>query len=205
MEVVGVLNNVLDALKEAYKNKRRDVSVSLLAKCLRATWFRMQSGRDIVTNAVLCGSERHHWAERHLPAELEKHGFNCMREVRVEHAGVSGYVDLLCEKGGTHYAIVLKFTSTPYIWNPFIKWYRKQLRYYAAVADAIGVLILMDFNLEQSYKELVVLSPHERERLLKELKERHEVIKSGIKPPPERGPWCRFCAFKAQCFSRELP
>ena len=204
MELIDVLNNALDALKEAYRNKRRDVSISLLAKCLRATWFRMQSGRDIVTNAVLYGSERHHWAERHFPAELERHGFNCMHEVRVEHAGVAGYVDLLCEKDGTRYVIELKFTSTPYVWNPFIEWYRKQLKYYAAVADAVGVLILMDFNLEQSYKELAVLSQHEREQLLKELKERYEIIKSGIKPRPERGPWCRFCAFRAQCMNRKL-
>ena len=205
MEVLDVLNDVLNVLSEAYRSKRRDVSISLLAKCLRATWFRLQSGQDIVTNAVMYGTERHHWMERHFPVELEKYGFKCMREVRVEHGGISGFVDMLCEKDGTRYVIEFKFTSAPFSWNPFIEWYRKQLKYYAAIADAVGVLILMDFNLEQSYKEVIILGEQEREQMLEELKKRYETVKSGVEPPPpEKGPWCKFCFFRSQCLNQKL-
>jgi len=204
MDILDVLDSVLNALKEAYRSKRQDVSISLLARCLRSTWYRIQTGRDVITNAVLYGSERHHWAERHLPAELEKYGFRCMPEVRVEYSGVSGFIDLLCEKDGLQYAVELKFTSVPHAGNAFLEWYRRQLKYYIAVVGAVGVLILMDFNLEQSYKEIIALADHEREQVLKELKERYEIIKSGLKPPPEKGPWCKFCYYRIQCMAQEL-
>jgi CRISPR/Cas system-associated exonuclease Cas4 (RecB family) len=204
MDVVDILNNVLNVLKEAYSNKRRDVSISLLARCLRSTWYRIQTGQDTVTNAVLYGTERHHWMERHLPQELEKHGYKCVREVKVEYGGISGFVDLLCEKGGLQYVFELKFTSVPHARNAFLEWYRRQLKYYIAITGAIGVLILMDFNLEQSYKEIIILSEHEREQMLKELKERYEALKSGVKPPPEKGPWCKSCLYKLQCLTEKL-
>jgi len=204
MKILDVLNDVLDVLGKAYGKKRKDVSISLLSRCLRATWFRMQSGQESVTNAVVYGTERHHWMERHFPAELEKYGFRCSHEVRVEYSGIPGYIDLLCEKDGTRYVIELKFTSIPSAWNPFVEWHRRQLKYYIAVADAVGVLILMDFNLEQSYKEVVTLTGYEKEQVLKELKDRYETLKSGSKPPPEKGPWCKSCFFRHQCMTGEL-
>jgi len=204
MEVVAVLNNVLNALKEVYSNKRKDVSISLLARCLRNTWYKIQTGQEVITDAILYGTERHHWMERHFPQELEKHGFRCIPEVKVEHEGISGYVDILCERDGLKYAIELKFTSSPHARNAFLEWYRRQLKYYAAIANAIGVLILMDFNLEQHYIETVVLTEDERMQMLKELKERYEMIKSGSTPPPERGPWCKSCLYKPQCMNQRL-
>jgi CRISPR/Cas system-associated exonuclease Cas4 (RecB family) len=204
MEIVDVLDNVLNVLKEAYSNKRKDASISLLARCLRSTWYKIQTGQDAVTNAVLYGTERHHWMERHLPQELERHGYKCMREVKVEYGGISGFADLLCEKDGKRYVFELKFTSAPHVRNAFLEWYRRQLKYHIAVVDAVGVLILMDFNLEQSYKEVITLTDYEKEQVLKELKERYETLKSGVKPPPEIGPWCKSCFYKLQCMTGRL-
>ena len=204
MEVVDVLDNVLSVLKEAYSKKRKDASISLLARCLRSTWYKIQTGQDTITNAVLYGTERHHWMERHLPQELERHGYRCMREVKVEYGNVSGFVDLLCEKDEKRYVFEFKFTSAPHARNAFLEWYRRQLKYYIAVADAVGVLILMDFNLEQNYKEIIVLDEASRRQILAELKERYETLKSGVKPPPEIGPWCRSCIFRIQCMTQKL-
>jgi CRISPR/Cas system-associated exonuclease Cas4 (RecB family) len=204
MEVVDILGNVLNVLKEAYSNKRRDVSISLLARCLRNTWYRIQTGQDAITNAVLYGTERHHWMERHFPTELERYGFRCLHEMRVEYEGISGYIDLLCEKDGRRYAIELKFTSAPHSRNAFLPWYRRQLKYYIAIIGAIGVLILMDFNLDQHYIEVTALTEDERKSILQELKERYEMLKSGVKPPPETGPWCKSCLYRLQCTTKKL-
>jgi CRISPR/Cas system-associated exonuclease Cas4 (RecB family) len=204
MEIVDVLDSVLNVLKEAYSKKRKDVSISLLARCLRSTWYKIQTGQDIVTNAVLYGTERHHWMERHLPQELEKYGYRCAREVKVEYGGISGFVDLLCEKDGKRYVFELKFTSAPHARNAFLTWYTRQLKYYIAIVDAVGVLILTDFNLEHSYREIIVLDEISRMRILAELKERYEMLKSGVKPPPEIGPWCKSCIFRIQCMTQKL-
>jgi CRISPR/Cas system-associated exonuclease Cas4 (RecB family) len=204
MEIVDVLDGILGTLKDAYSKKRKDVSISLLARCLRSTWYKIQTGQDMITNAILYGTERHHWMERHLPQELERHGYRCMREVKVEYGGLSGFVDLLCERDGKRYVLELKFTSAPHARNAFLEWYRRQLKYYVAVVDAVGVLILMDFNIEQSYREVVVLDEVSRRQILAELKERYEMLKSGVKPPPEIGPWCKFCIFRFQCMTQKL-
>jgi CRISPR/Cas system-associated exonuclease Cas4 (RecB family) len=204
MEIVDVLDNVLGTLKDAYSKKRKDVSISLLARCLRSMWYKIQTGQDTITNAVLYGTERHHWMERHLPEELGRHGYKCTHEVRVEYGGISGFIDLLCERDGKRYAFELKFTSAPHARNAFLKWYRRQLKYYIAIVDAVGVLILMDFNLEQSYKEIIVLDEISRMQILTELKERYETLKSGSMPPPEVGPWCKSCIYKIQCMTQKL-
>jgi CRISPR/Cas system-associated exonuclease Cas4 (RecB family) len=204
MEFAGILDEVLNTLREAYRVKRRDVSISLISRCLRATWFRIQTGREVITNAMLYGSERHHWMERHFPEMVAQYGFECIPEVRVEYEGISGYIDLLCEKGGTRYAVELKFTSAPNGQNQFLPWYRRQLKYYIAIINAVGILILVDFNVEHYYKEVIVLTDDERKQVLKELKERHEVLKSGREPPPELGPWCKFCHYRLQCFTKRL-
>jgi CRISPR/Cas system-associated exonuclease Cas4 (RecB family) len=204
MEIVDVLDNVLGTLKDAYSKKRKDVSISLLARCLRSMWYKIQTGQDTITNAVLYGTERHHWMERHLPQELEKYGYKCIPEVRVEYDGISGFIDLLCEKNERRYVFELKFTSAPHARNAFLEWYRRQLKYYVAIIDAVGVLILIDFNLEHSYREIIVLDEINRMRILAELKERYEVLKSGVKPPPEIGPWCKSCIFRIQCMTQKL-
>jgi len=204
MEIVDVLDGILNALKEAYSKKRKDVSISLLARCLRSTWYKIQTGQDTITNAILYGTERHHWMERHLPQELERHGYKCVPEVRVEYGNISGFIDLLCVKDEKRYVFELKFTSAPHARNAFLEWYRRQLKYYIAVVDAIGVLILMDFNLERSYRETVILDEVSKRQILAELKERHEMLKSGVKPPPEVGPWCKFCIFRIQCMTQKL-
>jgi CRISPR/Cas system-associated exonuclease Cas4 (RecB family) len=204
MEVARDVSEVLNMLKDLYVNKRKDVGVSLLAKCLRSVWFRMQTGQDIVTDVMLHGTERHHWMERHFPQELEKRGYRCMPEVKVTYGDIAGYVDLMCEKDGMRYVFEFKFTSNPSEANPFMPQYRKQLEYYAAMADAVGVLVLSDFNVERSYTEVVVLSDEDRERVLDELKRRYDAIKSGREPPAEYGPWCKFCSFKNKCMNKTL-
>jgi len=204
MEVARDVMEVMDVLAGIYASKRKDVGVSLLAKCLRSVWFRMQTGQDIVTDVMLHGTERHHWMERHFPQELEKRGYKCMPEVKVAYGDIAGYVDLMCEKDGMRYAFEFKFTSNPSESNPFMAQYRKQLEYYAAMANAIGVLVVSDFNIEHSYTEVIVLSEEDRERALSELRQRYDAIKSGKEPAPEYGPWCKFCAFKNICMNKRL-
>ena len=142
--------------------------------------------------------------ERHLPEELGRYGYKCTHEVRVEYGGISGFIDLLCERDEKRYVFELKFTSAPHSRNAFLEWYRRQLKYYTAIVDAIGVLILMDFNLEQSYREIIVLDEDTRKQVLAELEKRYEMLKSGVKPPPEAGPWCKSCLYKLQCMNQRL-
>jgi len=204
MEVARDVAEVLDTLESLYAKKRKDVGVSLLAKCLRSVWFRMQTGQDIVTDFMLHGTERHHWMERHFPEELQRRGYRCTSEVKIAYGDIAGYADLVCEKDGMRYVFEFKFTSNPSESNPFMPQYRRQLKYYIAMADAIGVLVLSDFNIERSYTEVIVLSEEDKKRALDELKRRYDVIKSGKEPESEYGPWCKFCAFKNICMNKRL-
>jgi len=204
MEVARDVSEVMEVLGSLYMSKRKDVGVSLLAKCLRSVWFRMQTGQDIVTDIMVYGTERHHWMERHFPQELEKRGYKCMNEVKVVYGDIAGYIDLMCEKDGVRYAFEFKFTTNPSKANSFMSQYRKQLEYYAAMADAVGVLILSDFNVERSYIEVIVLSEEDKKKMLDELKRRYDIIKGGKEPEPEYGPWCKFCAFKNRCMNKRL-
>jgi CRISPR/Cas system-associated exonuclease Cas4 (RecB family) len=162
-----------------------------------------------VTDAMLYGTELHHWFGRHAPRALESHGCKCGSEVKVTLGQLSGVVDMLCDCSGVRVVIELKFTKTPNATNPFFRWHERQFKYYTAIAGAdIGVLLMASFDLQHYSIFHVVMDDESRRALIREALARHEdllnAVASGVPPEPEHGPWCSYCAFRRECLNERL-
>jgi len=204
MSFVSDVKDILNEIIKEYEKKKKDIGISLLAGCLRAAYYRISTGIDIVTAQMLIGTEHHHWFARTAPALFEQRGYKCTSELKVAYKEIRGYVDIYCERDGKRYVVELKFTSNPSRSNPFIEHYRRQAKYYAAVLNADALLLLLDHNITKYYIELIRLDEQERLALLAEMEERYGVLKSGKEPPPELGSWCKFCFWRKQCLNAQL-
>jgi CRISPR/Cas system-associated exonuclease Cas4 (RecB family) len=208
VDVVDAVIRTMEELKHEYAAGRAEPGISHVAMCLRCAYCAITKGKAI-TDAMLHGTELHHWFARHAPQVFARHGCRCEGEVRVSLGQLSGVADMLCDCGGVRAVIELKFTKTPDATNPFFRWHERQLKYYTAIAGAdIGVLLMVSFDLQRYSVFHVVLGEESGRALIREALARHEdlarALANNMLPEPERGPWCNYCAFRRECLNERL-
>jgi CRISPR/Cas system-associated exonuclease Cas4 (RecB family) len=211
-QITELINDVMVKVKNLYEQKRRELTVSLLAQCLRMSYYYVTRGKD-VTEKMVAGSEHHAFFQRHFTELLQERGFICWEEYEVRYWQLRGRADLFCvDKDGLGIIFEYKFTTLPYKNNPFYPFWYRQLRYYVALEktssgrETVGVLIASSFTLDKWIIDIVkVDDPLE---VVREMDRRYQELSEALdrnEPPlPERGKWCEYCSVRQVCLNQQL-
>jgi len=206
------LEQMLEEIRSMATEKRRDVSVSSISRCLRESYYSAVMQKEVTVNMV-AGHDRHAFFERHFKELLTERGCICEPESEVVIGGVKGRADLVCLCGKQIAVFEFKFTKVPYRLNAYHLFWVRQLRYYVAgvmldanYADVKGFLVVSSFELDHFFvEEVTVDSPHEVEE---EARKRGATLRSALEsnepPPRERGKHCDYCAYRQICFNETL-
>jgi CRISPR/Cas system-associated exonuclease Cas4 (RecB family) len=211
-EIIELVNDVMSKVKDLYALKRREITITLLASCLRMSYYNVSQGKSI-TEKMVIGTEHHAFFQRHFEDLLRQKGFTCFPEYEVKYWNLRGRADLFCvNKDGVGIIFEFKFTSVPYKFNPFYPFWYRQLKYYVALEETssgrktIGVLIASSFTLDKWIIDVIeVDNPLSVVREMdKRYQELEEALNKGIPPKPERGNWCEYCGWRNHCFNQQL-
>jgi len=206
------LEQMLEEIRTTATEKKRDVSVSSIARCLRESYYSAVVPKEVTVNMV-AGHDRHAFFERHFRELISKRGCVCEPESEVSIGGVRGRADLVCLCGGGVAVFEFKFTKIPYKLNAYYPFWVRQLRYYVAgvmldagYANVKGFLVVFSFELDRFFvEEVTVDNPHEVEE---EARRRGAVLRSALErgepPPRERGKHCDYCAYRQVCLNETL-
>jgi CRISPR/Cas system-associated exonuclease Cas4 (RecB family) len=207
------IHDILRLISNEYVESKRKPMASLLSICLRAAVYRARSNeQDFINDKMLYGTENHAWLSRRMVDHMAKRGWRCEPEYKLEIDGIGGRADLYCVNGDSRLIFEFKFSKNSTVHNPFLPFYRRQLKYYMAIDAKLnggmpkGVLLVMDFMLRTWYIEIV--DSVDVDATLNDMRKRaavfEESIANGTLPPREEGPHCNYCSFKRVCYSAQL-
>jgi len=207
-DILETIREVMYEASAVAERKAREVSISSIAWCLRAWAFKIDKNSDrSVSEKALIGIEHHGWFNKLISSLLSKRGWRCTTEAKVQYGDLQGRVDIYCLNGQQRILIEVKYTDHVKANNPFLHWYRKQIKYYTAI-DAydkgccpVGVLLVTSFTGKIWIAEVV--DRIDVEATLREIEERSSILNryltEGVLPPKEKGAWCRFCRYADVC------
>jgi len=211
-KVIGLINDVMNKVKDLYELKKRELTVASLSSCLKMSYYYITQGKSVSEKMVI-GTEHHAFFQRHFTDFLQQSGFVCWPEYEVKYWKLRGRADLFCvDRDGLGMLFEFKFTTLPYKSNPFYPFWYRQLRYYVALEEVssghktIGVLIVSSFALDKWVVDVVeVENPLEVIREMdRRYQELEEALAKNTPPMSERGEWCKYCTWKNQCLSQQL-
>jgi CRISPR/Cas system-associated exonuclease Cas4 (RecB family) len=211
-QIYELVNDIMNKVKDLYVLKRRELTVTSLASCLRMSYYHITQGKSISEKMVV-GTEHHAFFQRHFTDLLQQRGSICWPEYEVKYWKLKGRADLFCiNQDGIGIIFEFKFTALPYKSNPFYPFWYRQLKYYVVLEkitsghETIGVLIASSFALDKWVVDVVeVENPLEVVREMdRRYQELEEALAKNTPPVPERGKWCEYCAWKNLCLNQQL-
>jgi len=210
-EISDKINQIISRIRDIHSEKKREITISNIAGCLRASYYRATMGKE-VSEKMIMGSENHAFFQRHLKDEMARDGYTCYDEYELKYGKIRGRADMVCEGDDDGIVFEFKFTSVPYKSNPFYPFWYRQLQYYVAVAEKtrerkwIGVLIASAFDLSSWLIDVV--NVEDPDAVLDMANERYEQLAKAFEfnnpPLPEKGKWCDLCSFRNYCFNQKL-
>ena len=210
-KITEKINEIITKVRDRYREKEREITVSRIATCLRASYYTIEAGKEM-SEKMIMGTELHTHFQRYLKEEMSREGYECYSEYELKHEKIKGRADMVCIGSNIGMVIELKFTSMPYKTNPFYPFWYRQLQIYVALAKKElvgkwkGVLIASSFDLSTWLVDVIdVQNPGE---VLRTAEERYELLKKALEtnapPPPEKGKWCMHCSFFISCLNQKL-